>query len=237
MKMRSVIFVFRYSYLVLRHYGFVFQGAESTLLCTWSRPGKPDRIEFGREVRIVNPLTSIVVEARSYELTVAPIMVLDPPESLVTQAKANLAKPFPWGGDYSQAKSVSIEFGETTVEQGLHTGSGADVAAAVIAYGGSARAGDVPGGNIFEGRAYQLVGHAVATKAVIFAGQHLIGLDLVTGVSLVVQRLESHLPDVGVGLATTLGDSLVISNDNVVAKELESVTQVGGLLLKVSSVG
>ncbi len=38
---------------------------------------------------------------------------------------------------------------ETNVEKGLHTASGNAVAAAVEAYGGSARAGDVPGGNVF----------------------------------------------------------------------------------------
>ncbi|MCE9605307.1 MAG: hypothetical protein K8U03_10440 [Planctomycetia bacterium] len=132
-----------------RHYGFVFQGVDGKFLATWSRPGKPERVEFEREVRIVNPTTSNLVEARSYELTVAPILVLDVPQSLVDQAQSNLAKPFPWGGDYTNAESVSITFGETMVERGLHTGSGADVAAAVIAYGGSARAGNVPGGNVF----------------------------------------------------------------------------------------
>jgi hypothetical protein len=34
-------------------------------------------------------------------------------------------------------------------EKGLHTRAGAGVAAEVIAYGGSARAGSVPGGNVF----------------------------------------------------------------------------------------
>ncbi|WP_425614385.1 hypothetical protein NA78x_004252 [Anatilimnocola sp. NA78] len=132
-----------------QHYGFVFQGAKGTVLCAWSRPGKPQRVEFGREVRIANPLTTNIVEARSYELTVAPILVLDVPETFITQAKANKSKPFPWGGDFTDAKSVSITFGEKTIESGLHTGAAADVAAAVIAYGGSSRAGDVPGGNVF----------------------------------------------------------------------------------------
>jgi hypothetical protein len=132
-----------------QHYGFVFQGADSTLLCTWARPGKPPVVDFGQEVKIANPITGNVFAARSYELTSSPVLVLDVPQSLVTQAKANKAKPFDWGGDYSKAKSVSIEFGETTLEKGLHTLAGADVAAAVLAYGGSARAGNVPGGNMF----------------------------------------------------------------------------------------
>lgn len=132
-----------------QHYGFVFQGSESTILCTWSRPGKPPVVDFVQEVKIANPITGNVFTARSIELTSSPLLVLGVPELLVTQAKANKNKPFDWGGDYSQAKSVSIEFGETTVEKGLHTLAGADVAAAVVAYGGSARAGNVPGGNMF----------------------------------------------------------------------------------------
>jgi hypothetical protein len=132
-----------------QHYGFIFQDSESTLLCTWSRPGKPPVVDFGQEVKIVNPITGNVFAARSYELTSSPVFVLDVPESLVAQARANKAQPFDWGGDYSSAKSVSIQFGETTVEKGLHTLAGADVAAAVVAYGGSARAGNVPGGNMF----------------------------------------------------------------------------------------
>ncbi len=71
------------------------------------------------------------------------------PDNLLKIAKANKAKPFPWGGDYTDAKSVSVTMGERNVEKGLHTHSGDSIAAAVIAYGGSARVGSVPGGNVF----------------------------------------------------------------------------------------
>lgn len=133
-----------------KHYGFVFQGADGPLLATWARPGAPDKLEFGKETRIANPLTKNVVEAKSYELTTAPVLVLDVPDSLVDQAKANREKLFPWGGDYAGAQEVSIEFGDEVVEKGLHTRSGATLAEAVVAYGGSARAGNVPGGSVFS---------------------------------------------------------------------------------------
>jgi hypothetical protein len=67
----------------------------------------------------------------------------------VTQASANKGKPLLWGKDFTGAKSVSISMGKRNVEEGLHTMSGQAVAQAVVAYGGSARAGDVPGGNVF----------------------------------------------------------------------------------------
>ncbi|CAN5612265.1 hypothetical protein BH11PLA2_BH11PLA2_40460 [soil metagenome] len=132
-----------------RDYGFVFQGSKSTLLVTWAPKGKPDRVDFGKPVEILDPLTRKTTTAATHDLTVAPIIVINVPEPLVKQAKANRAKPFLWGGDYSKADAVTITFGKTTKEAGLHMRSGNDVAAAVVAYGGSARAGNVPGGNAF----------------------------------------------------------------------------------------
>lgn len=132
-----------------RDYAFVFQGAKSTLLVTWAPKGKADRVDFGQAVEFLDPLTGSATTAQAFELTVAPIIVRNVPAALVATAKANRAKPIPWGGDYSNAETVSITFGETTKEEGLHTRSGSDVAAAVVAYGGSARAGNVPGGNVF----------------------------------------------------------------------------------------
>ncbi len=53
------------------------------------------------------------------------------------------------GGDYTTADSVSVTMGEKAVEKGLHTQGGDTVAADVLAYGGSARSGSIPGGNVF----------------------------------------------------------------------------------------
>lgn len=136
-----------------KHYGFVFKGDYGMLMATWARPGKPELIELGKEngalMKILNPLTGHVVEALSYELTTSPVIMLGVHDDDIAAAKANRAKPFPWGGDYAGAQEVSIEFGEATIERGLHTRAGAELAEAVVAYGGSARAGSVPGGSVF----------------------------------------------------------------------------------------
>jgi hypothetical protein len=132
-----------------RDYGFVFQSAKGTVLVTWAPPGKPDRVDFGQTVQVVDPLSGKATTVNTYGLTVAPVLVLGVPENLLAQARANKARPLTWGGDYSQAKSVSITMGERNMEKGLHTLSGAAVAEAVVAYGGAARAGNVPGGNMF----------------------------------------------------------------------------------------
>ncbi|MEA3208822.1 MAG: hypothetical protein QOE70_1879 [Chthoniobacter sp.] len=132
-----------------KHYGFVFQGAKGTVLVAWGHKGSADEIRFGQPVQMVNPLTGDITSADHHALTVAPILVLAVPDALLKQAQANQSKPLPWGGDYSKARSVSITMGEEHGEKGLHTLSGDAVAQAVVAYGGSARAGNVPGGNLF----------------------------------------------------------------------------------------
>ncbi|MGB7328725.1 MAG: hypothetical protein WBD31_27855 [Rubripirellula sp.] len=132
-----------------RHFGFVFQGTDAPVLIAWGRNGSTDVVDFGQTVQVVNPITGNLTRAESYELTTTPILVSEFPETLLTQARANKSKPLPWGGDFSQAKSASITMGDTPIEKGLHTLSGTDVARAVIGYGGSARAGSMPGGNMF----------------------------------------------------------------------------------------
>jgi hypothetical protein len=129
-----------------RHYGFAFQGARGPVLVAWSRPKATGRLDFPAPTRVVDALTG---ETRT-TLSFAPALVLDPPASLLTQAAANKGKPLDWGGDFTTAKSVSLRYADGRPEpRGLHPLSGDAVAAAVAAYGGSARAGGVPGGNVF----------------------------------------------------------------------------------------
>ena len=132
-----------------RDYGFVFQGPKGTVIAAWARTGKPTELVFDSSVEIINPLTGQSANASRYELTASPILVIGAPANLVIEAQVNRAKHFPWGGDYANTNTVSITMGATNDERGLHTLSGDAIAADVIAYGGPARAGSVPGGNAF----------------------------------------------------------------------------------------
>jgi hypothetical protein len=132
-----------------RDYGFVFQGAKGIVLITWAPKGDPDKVNFGQPVSITDPLTGKTSSVNSWDLTVAPIIVENVPAEIVQQAQLDKTKPFPWDGDYTNAKSVSITMGAKTVEKGLHTQAGTKIAADVLAYGGSSRAGSIPGGNVF----------------------------------------------------------------------------------------
>lgn len=133
-----------------KHYGFIFDGAKGSVLVTWGRKGTSDEISFGKEVSLVNPLTGEVRKSDKLALDAAPMFILNVPDALLKQAAAGKGKPLPWGGDFSKADSISItmEAGKQS-ENGLHTLSGEALAEAVVAYGGSARAGSVPGGNVF----------------------------------------------------------------------------------------
>ncbi len=132
-----------------RDYGFVFQGAKGPVLITWAPKGGTDTINFGAPVSVVAPLTGDVTQSSSVSLTDTPIIVDGPPDTIVKMAQGNKGKPFPWDGDYTDAKSVSVTYGKTNVEKGLHTQSAASIAGDVITYGGAARAGGVPGGTVF----------------------------------------------------------------------------------------
>jgi len=119
------------------------------VLATWAATTSPDEVDFGQPVQIVDPSTGTVTQAAKKTLTSAPILVAGVPDKLLAQAKSNKNKPFPWSGDYTEAKSVSVTMGEKKIEKGLHTNSAETIAADVVAYGGNARAGNVPGGNVF----------------------------------------------------------------------------------------
>lgn len=132
-----------------KHYAFLFQGAQGQVLATWAATATPDAVDFGQTVTIIDPPTGKATQAAQISLTTAPILVLNVPERLAAQAKANKERPFTWGGDYSAAKSVSVALGEKKTERGLHTMAADTIAADVVAYGGNARVGTVPGGNVF----------------------------------------------------------------------------------------
>jgi hypothetical protein len=138
-------------WLLLRtgDYGFVFQEAKGTVMATWARGGKRTQLGFESPVEILEPTTGRSTNASSYELTASPVLVIGVPLSLALEARLNKAKRLPWGGDYAETNTVSITMGATNDERGLHTLSGDAIAADVIAYGGPARAGGVPGGNAF----------------------------------------------------------------------------------------
>jgi len=106
-----------------KSYGFVFQGATSPVLVTWMPHGGTDKtITFTGDVQIIDPVTNIGTPLKAGQplaLTDAAVLVSGLPADLVAQARANAAKNYPWGGDYSTASSVSIQLGSPNVNNGV----------------------------------------------------------------------------------------------------------------------
>jgi hypothetical protein len=126
-------------------YNFVFQVGEGSVVITWAHTAPPYSSAGTNGIRIIDnssgpPMTGF------HELTPSPILWAS---RALQQPSMKKAQSFPWGGNYTETNTVSITMGATNDERGLHTLSGDAIAADVIAYGGPARAGSVPGGNAF----------------------------------------------------------------------------------------
>jgi hypothetical protein len=122
-------------------YGFVFRGAETSAMAAWARPRTTAPVSFGEAVRIVDPLTGASAETDGCSLTGVPVLVVGVPPTLLAQAQANKALPFPWRGDYdySGATSVWTTMGDPDIERGLHHLSADAASTPVEAYGVPAR--------------------------------------------------------------------------------------------------
>jgi polysaccharide biosynthesis protein PslG len=133
-----------------RHRAFVFSGAAGPVLVAWTQNGGACEIEPGPDAQAIDPLTGNRTPGAKYPLTAEPRLFTGISGALVEEAKANRHRPMHWwGADYSAAESVSLTTGENQQLRGLRSLSGDSIAKSVVAYGGSARAGGVPGGNVF----------------------------------------------------------------------------------------
>ena len=104
-------------------YGFVFQGKSAPVLVAWMSAGQSDKsLVFPGEVKAIDILSGAVTvhqAGQPMNLTDTPVLVADVPEKLVKEAKTNASKNFPWGGDYSTAKTVSCEAGNLDGSHGV----------------------------------------------------------------------------------------------------------------------
>jgi len=96
-----------------RGYGFVFNGATAPVLVAWMPSTESDdSTRFSAAVDVVDPTGAKkpLPAGQALPLGGTPLFVVGLPADLMKQAEANVAKPFPWGGDYAAAKSVSLDF-------------------------------------------------------------------------------------------------------------------------------
>jgi hypothetical protein len=122
-----------------RDYGFVFDGANGPVLIAWAPPGITDTISFSQSVQVVDPISGGSASATSISLSNSPRLILGVPPSLLAQADANKGQPFPWGGDFSAATTVTVTMGNPNGEAGLHHGKPDVTSTAVTVPYGPAR--------------------------------------------------------------------------------------------------
>jgi hypothetical protein len=100
-------------------------------------------------VSVLDPLTRMASATASPTLTREPIFLVGVPSSFAVQARANLRRVFNGGSDFSKVNELFVDYDAGSTSGGLFTMSEASVAASVLTYGGSARSGDIPGGQMF----------------------------------------------------------------------------------------
>ncbi len=136
--------------LAEKHRCFLFEGALGPVLIAWAQNGGTAPIVLGPEAQACDPLTGKTAPVGTFTLTSAPVIFTALPRRLVAEAKANRHRSMNWwGADYTHAPAVALTIGDNQASGGLRTLSGDAIAQSVVAYGGSARAGGIPGGNAF----------------------------------------------------------------------------------------
>jgi hypothetical protein len=102
-------------------HGFLFQGAKGPVLAAWALPGMQGKAACAAAVRVTDLMgqTTTLAAGSELKLTHMPVLLRDLPADLVAEAQANQSKPFPWGGDYAQAKAIACHLGATNVDEGL----------------------------------------------------------------------------------------------------------------------
>lgn len=103
-------------------YGFVFQGARGPVLVSWALKGTEGvQASFAGDVVVadVSGNATPLGAGQGVKLTRSPIYATGLPAALVAEAKANRAKDFPWGTDYSKVDTARIALGATNREDGI----------------------------------------------------------------------------------------------------------------------
>ncbi len=110
-----------------RGYGFVFAGRSSDVLVAWMPTGfKSDTasrtLTFAKDVNVTNAISTVTTKLTAGNplvLSDIPMIIAGLPADLVQQARDNSVQNFPWGGDYTSAKTVSFQAGLPDQVQGV----------------------------------------------------------------------------------------------------------------------
>ena len=96
-----------------RGYGFVFRGATAPVLVAWMPAGESDApVKLSSKVEVLDlaGVKTPIAAGQALPLGEVPIFVIGLPAEFVRRAQANAGKKFPWGGDFSAAKTVTLDY-------------------------------------------------------------------------------------------------------------------------------
>lgn len=99
-------------------YGFVFRSAAGVVLVAWTSPAASKSLYFETPVTVLDATTGSSSTTTHAKLSTLPVIVTGLQATWAEQALGNRTRPFPWGGDFSGARTVSLTAPHT--EQGLH---------------------------------------------------------------------------------------------------------------------
>jgi hypothetical protein len=102
-------------------YGFMFQGQDAPVLATWAPAAKQIKATFAGDVQVTDLAgkESTLKSGQELALSSVPVLITKLPPDLVQQAQANVGKPYPWGGDYAHATTVTCKLGAANMNDGL----------------------------------------------------------------------------------------------------------------------
>ena len=101
-----------------RAFGFAFQNQENPVLVAWKAAGDADQqLTFTADVQVISitdAAQKTLAAGRPLGLGDEPVFISGLPRAPVAEAVANRDRNFPWGGDFSRAKTVSTQLGAIT---------------------------------------------------------------------------------------------------------------------------
>lgn len=102
-------------------HGFMFKNGDRNVLAVWASPHRTFPIKFEGQVQVgdLEGIQRPLAADETLSVSDVPLLVTDLPASLIEQALANKGKPFPWGGDYARARTVSVRLQSENADNGL----------------------------------------------------------------------------------------------------------------------
>jgi len=124
-----------------RGYGFVFEGKNEPILIAWMPAGlKDSSVTVDSAVGVIDISGSraeILKAGQAVDLSDTPFIMTGLKPELLKLAKANAAKNFPWGGDFSKNKTISLQLGLPNGGKGIFQSSRIDSPSVKFADGSS----------------------------------------------------------------------------------------------------